>query len=610
MYKELDINEITKEVIVELAKKVSVDICDRIKGYFKDAKIKGDIDLGSCYENYLNASLKNYSKVKTLIYRHEPKNLYSFYECIGVRCDKKEIDTNSIHNIIDIGNKLIITGTGGIGKTTMLKHFFINTIKETNLIPVLVELRKLNEKDLKEISIIDTIYESLTNFGLNIEKKYFEYSMEVGCYIFLFDGYDEIKQDYTLKITEGISNLCDKYPENYYILSSRPTEDFLGWNDFIEMSALPLNKEQALSLVKKLEYDEEVKNIFYKELESTLYNKYRSFASNPLLLTIMLLTFDNRASIPDKLNDFYEQAFATLYNIHDATKGGFKREIRCGLGYEDFKLIFAYICFKSYFEDQYEFTEKSIREYIEKAKQKYKENIKFEVDDFKEDLVKSVCMLVREGLNYRFSHRSFQEYFAAWYTCKLTDDVLEKLIISWIKESMNYRGDSYLSMLFNLQSERFNKIILCPGIKKIRDLYNQSGILSVFKELFGEVAIRTIYERSESESKGKSRSRLLLRIKDQYLSAILSTTCELNSFKYKSNTDKTDEKLLKLLEEKFPSERFISFEKLEEEEIIEEVLDKFRLVEEQVKFSINLLEKIEGSSIGNKRKLMSILEQL
>ena len=157
-----------------------------------------------------------------------------------------------------------------------------------------------------------------------------------GRYIILFDGFDEVNREKIQKITTEITDLSNKYPQNRYIITSRPTDDFLGWNDYVEMQSMELSKEQALHLIEKIEFDENVKKIFYKELDETLYDKYQSFASNPLLLTIMLLTFDNRASIPDKLNDFYEQAFATLFNMHDATKEAYVRDIRSGLGLRRF----------------------------------------------------------------------------------------------------------------------------------------------------------------------------------------------------------------------------------------------------------------------------------
>lgn len=92
-------------------------------------------------------------------------------------------------------------------------------------------------------------------------------------------------------------------------------------------------------MIKKIDFDETVKEVFCKELDARLYDSYRSFASNPLLLNIMLLTFQKHAVIPERLNDFYEEAFVTLFNAHDATKDAYVRDIRCGLDVKNLNIF-------------------------------------------------------------------------------------------------------------------------------------------------------------------------------------------------------------------------------------------------------------------------------
>lgn len=536
--------------------------------------------------------------MKTLLYRHEPKDLYSFYECIGVKFNNHSIDTHSVKNITAIGHNIIITGTGGIGKSTMMKHFFLNCIVEESYIPILLELRYFNDKDIKEISIIDALYENISNGRFKLEKEYFLYSLESGYYLILLDGYDEVKGDKTYKINKEIMNLCNKYPDNYYIVSSRPTEEFISWTNFIELRSLPLTKVQALSLINKLDYDYDVKHNFYKQLESYLFDKYTTFASNPLLLTIMLMTFENRASIPDKLNEFYEQAFSALFNVHDATKGSYKRDIRSKLGYEDFKLVFSYICFKSYFNSKYEFTEASLLDYISQAKTKLEKN--FDSEDYKEDLIKSVCMLVREGLIYKFSHRSFQEYFAALYTCKLTDDVQERLIAGWIKSGSRSVMDNYLYMLFDLQTEKCNKIILLPGLRELKrryDIYSGS-MIKLMQNVFSGIFI--------DRSNGK---KIKFLIKDEYIATIISLTLKYYNFTYQHNRD--DSNICDLLDDirKEQGENFdvFEFKELIKYGVLEEVIEKCDWIKEQIEFVLNVYEQLKKKKIGNKRKLSSIL---
>lgn len=348
----------------------------------------------------------------------------------------------------------------------------------TNFIPVFIELRSLNTLENKELNISNLIFKTLVSNGFRLERKYFDDSLEQGAYIIFLDGFDEIHHDKKSSITEEIKVFCEMYASNQVFVSSRPSTEFIGWSDFSEFESLPLTKEQALSLINKIDFDETAKSIFSEELEKKLYEKYKSFASNPLLLTIMLLTFQKHASIPERLNDFYEEAFVTLFNVHDATKDSFVRDIRSGLSCEDFKLVFSYICFKSYFKGEYEFSETRLHELINSAKEKFKDKFSFNVDDFQEDLVHSVCMLVKEGLEYRFSHRSFQEYFSAWYTCKLPDTTQEKLLDRWLRESSTIQTDSYFYMLFDLQSEKVNSIILKPVMENIISLYEKEGILS------------------------------------------------------------------------------------------------------------------------------------
>ena len=341
MFEAITLGKISADVITELATNVGNLVIEKINKSYKDIVNKEDIDYRTAFEKYLVDAEQHIGMAKTILYGQTPHYLYSFFECMGVWDNINTIDTSDVNNILKNGNKIIITGTGGIGKSMLMKHFFLNTIQMTSYIPILVELRGLNEYTTENISIEKYIYKILKIFGFKLEEEYFKYSLETGCYVILFDGYDEVKNSNSQKVTQEIIDFSNRYSGNHIILSSRPLEEFVGWSDFKEYSAMPLSKEQALSLISKLDYDEEIKNKFYKQLDNELFDKYRSFASNPLLLTIMLMTFEERVSIPDSKTDFYEQAFATLFHKHDAMKKGrYQREKVSGLGYEDFKKFF------------------------------------------------------------------------------------------------------------------------------------------------------------------------------------------------------------------------------------------------------------------------------
>jgi hypothetical protein len=608
----IDSQQFLTNVATNIVEDSAKNAWNKIKKFFLDLDAKDSIRYKTAYEKYLINTEQKVSKIKTIIYRRAPKDLYSFYECIGVLYNGNTINTENINNLLEIGNKIIVTGTGGVGKSILFKHLFLNTVAETEYIPVLIELRSFNIHDVKDISIYTAIYKCLVDNGFELSEEYFEYSLREGAYIIFFDGYDEVNRDKTEKITSEIKALSEKYGENKFFISSRPSEEFIGWNDFCEVETLKLNKQQALNLVKKLEFDEVVKDTFYKELDRTLYDKYESFASNPLLLNIMLLTFQKHASIPERLNDFYDEAFVTLFNVHDATKDSYVRDIRSGLGCEDFKLVFSYICFKSYFNGEFQFSESRIRFYIQQAKEKF-DRFNFTVENFQEDLTQSVCMLVKEGGTYRFSHRSFQEYFAAWYTCKLVDDVQAKLLLNWIQESDSVFSDSYFTMLFDLQSEKVNKIILCPILKEVKKLYLQYGFsIDLLNILFEGMKFT---KRLNGEEMRYSTS---LTIKNQYLCYGLMLNNRLNMFPYSDNNDKQEKQIFEKMEKYMVNKNHkrnarslsATFDEVLEVLKPEELLKHLEWFQNQIEFAIQIVEKYDDRKISRKKKVSTILEEL
>lgn len=605
--------KVTSDVISTLIKDFLKFAWKKAHKHFKDLDAEEAIRYRTAYEEYIAKTSKNISLVKTIIYRKEPKFIYSIYECVGVKYGGNEIDTGNICNLFDIGNKILISGTGGTGKSVLLKHLFLNTIKETDYIPVMIELRNMNTQDIKEISLYEEMYKSLKNNGFNLSKEYFEVSMNEGAYVLFLDGIDEIKSDRKEKITREIKDLSEHYSKNRYIASSRPSPGFIGWNDFCEADMMSLTKIQALDMISKIDFEERVKEDFCKEMDSVLYDKYISFASNPLLLNIMLLTFQKHSVIPESINDFYEEAFVTLFNAHDATKDFYKRDIKCKLGCDEFKLIFSYICFKSYFESQYAFSDTELRNHIESAKIKTGIN-HFNTDDYIDDLSQSICMLIKEGIKYYFAHRSFQEFFAAFYTCKLTDDVQSILLRKWIKESDNILADEYFTMLFRMQREKVNKIVLCPLIKEIKNAYEKDGYsIKFLRKLFDEFAVRRFIKF------GEVKYSFSILMNDQYFCKVLFLCSDLNNFNFsnmKHNYTDVHNALFEKVCDNNASDDTVekqyafTFEEALMDLSEDDILGNFLWIKDRCEFLFEILKKYEKDKIDNRSGVTSILEGL
>ena len=235
------------------------------------------------------------------------------------------------------------------------------------------------------------------------------------------------------------------------------------------------------------------------------------------------------------------------------------------------------------------------------------------VDDFKEDLTSSVCMLVKDGLNYRFIHRSFQEYFAAWYTCKLTDKDQYDLLTDWISRSSSCVIDEYMSMLFDFQKEKVNKIIFCPGIEQLKYLYDKYGFsCDLLRELFNGVKISTVY--SGKDNSKNTYLNLSLNTKNEYLCHIERLVCCLNSYPFSKGNiidPKTQELPRKMLNSiKKPHSYKWTFDEVLTIVSPEQLLESLQWFDRQLHFCFALYERYNKNLNPGKRTMASILDEL
>lgn len=490
-----------------ILEKYADPIVKKFNKKFKEEWEKFKIDFDIVFRNYLKNSYQKYSKIKTILFKTEPQYIYDFFEVPYLtKKHETQIKADSINVVLDISNFIIIEGTGGIGKSTLLKHFFISAIENKKLIPIFLELKDINTYS-EPYEVADYLYERLESLNCKLNRDYFDYALQSGCFVFLLDGYDEILTEKRNAFFRKLELFCDKYSNNYYIIASRPFSEFIELQRFTVLTTCPFSKEQAISCIRKMEFDCDIKTRFVKSLEDGLYEKHQSFASNPLLLSIMLLTFENYAEIPEKLHLFYANAFETLYEKHDATKAGYRREIKSNLSFDDFRTVFSYFCFSTYRQGKIEFTRDELTGILKKISEK---KLAFKTNDYIDDLENALCLLYKDGLNYRFAHRSFQEYFSAFFLKELSDENMQKWSLCIIDQDPNRAAnDNIFSMLYDMCEDRFEQNVLLPVLEKheAEKLDDESMYYFYLTTLLDEIAFRT-QKDSQNVDLYLGRSRL------------------------------------------------------------------------------------------------------
>ena len=430
------------------------------------------------FSNYLTQMRERFSSIRTLLYHDEPKPFYDFYVCNHVnnlnfntsvrrynirKLMRIKASRNiSLSSLTELCNYIIITGTGGIGKSMIMRHFLLSSIaafQTKGMIPIFISLKEYSNDDF-----FDFFYARISNY---ISKQDIIETLAHNRIQFILDGYDEIRTDCKRIFEKNLKKFINQYPDNSYIISSRPLDNEAVFRNFMIFELKPFTMEQSLELIDKLEFrpdDPSIKAKFAKQIKDSLYRSHKEFVSNPLLLTIMLMTFEQFAEVPSRMHLFYHEAYVTLSQTHDAYKGAYKRPFRTKMSSEQLANYLAEFCTRTYCDEKYEMTERDIEKYLFRIK-----NVPFSSEDFIYDLQKNLCLLSYEANCYHFVHRSFQEYFCALFFSKQKDKLLAKIGNFFEKKRISY--DNTFGLLYDMIPEKVEEYIFLPNLKSFFEKY-------------------------------------------------------------------------------------------------------------------------------------------
>ncbi len=462
---------------------------------------------------YCQNAYRKYSKLKTLLYSSEERPFDEFFVCNTIRMDEMRttkgikapdeiIEDVTLEKLSDKSKDTILVGMGGIGKSMMMRHLFLDALQEykkSGTLPIMVILREYGS-DSK--GLMELIIQSVQRFDPAITKdQIIDFIIRGKCRL-LLDGLDEIKAKDMVSFLKELDLFMDQYPNNQTVMSSRRISSFVALTRFTVLWMEPFSHEQSLQLIDKLKYCEEepkIKENFKKRLREDLFNSHKEFASNPLLLTLMLMNYRRFSDVPEKKHFFYQQAYDTLLHRQDAAKLAFKREFRCVSDPSDFTAVFREFCAKSYRRGDYEFNHARCEYYFDKlhSKEKLDQNL-MKPDYFIYDACNSVCLMFEEAETYYFLHRSFQEYFFADYYSRQSDKTLKKL--GRLLQSTNrfiYDDTNAFRMLYEFAPDRVQECIFLPFLSNffdgkdkrtnyynfLRDGYKSLGYTILFDDL-------------------------------------------------------------------------------------------------------------------------------
>ena len=459
---------------------------------------KHEMKLNKGLPEYIKANYQRCAFVRTLLKRDRPTELDKIYEPLQFKIDDEILKEDEIKSSISTDlHRTIISGYAGNGKTIFLKKIYKELIdNQVNFYPIFVELRNISSDTQ---TLLDYIYESIKTYSDSFTQEQFTYGLEKGLFYFLIDGLDEVSDSQQSNIQEEIIRLTLKYPDCPFVVTSRPNE-FTTWENFHVAHLLPFDYRQCQSFIKKIDYVEERKTDFLEFLTEDKFEEHEEFLSNPLLASMMLLTFDEYGDIPAKRHIFYEKCFQVLIKEHDASKGRFHRPLKSGLSHEELEKVFMYFCAITYQDQKYRFSLQEVDKYIDLASQTLGQDKICKGNDILYDFVHSVSLLLQDGSFFEFIHRSFQEYFFAKFIVNDRKYELENKLDN-IDDLFLFTTSNFIAMIEDMDHDYFEIDYVLKKLKVLNEYFESIDAENEPEKIFNKFTTTIIMTRSQRKDK-------------------------------------------------------------------------------------------------------------
>jgi hypothetical protein len=360
--------------------------------------------------------------------------------------------------------KLMLLGKPGAGKTTLLKYTALKCSQGevfSNAVPIFITLRQYASAEFQP-HLLEYIVQDLQIHSITDEhqiKKVFQH----GRAILFLDGLDEVKEEDLNRVIEDIKTFSEHYYDNRFIITSRLGSQEYIFEKFTEVEIANFQLKQIAQFAQywfigKPQYAE----AFLRKVEEN--RPIQELATNPLLLTLLCLVFDEYGNFPNNRAELYREGLDVLLKKWDAKRNIERHQIYKNLSMQRKEDLLAKVAFTTFCQGDYFFTkvdlEQYITEYIRNLPQVSNNEESLQLDS--EAIIKSIesqhgLFVERAKGIYSFSHLTFQEYLTAREI--IQDSRQEKLHILSSKIT-DYRWHDILKLAVSMMRSADDLLIL------------------------------------------------------------------------------------------------------------------------------------------------------
>jgi predicted NACHT family NTPase len=318
----------------------------------------------------------------------------------------------------------MILGKPGAGKTTFLKHLAIQCIGgkfQAERVPVFITL-----KDFAETNGKPDLLEYLDRLILThpVETQNFASLKNVvraGRALILLDGLDEVRDADSDRVLRQITGFSQQFPQNQFVITCRIAAWEYTFDKFTEVEIADFNDKQIADFSGKWfssKNDPIKAERFLEKLKEDA--PIRELATNPLLLTLLCLVFEDFGSFPTNRAELYQTGVDVLLKKWDVKRNIERDPVYKRLSLKRKEDLLSHIAHTTFEAGNYFFKQRQVEYYISQYIQNLP-NASTDPEVLELDtaaVLKSIeaqhgLLVERARGIYSFSHLTFHEYFTA-----------------------------------------------------------------------------------------------------------------------------------------------------------------------------------------------------
>jgi hypothetical protein len=341
-----------------------------------------------------------------------------------------------VASLYDEVDRTVLLGDPGNGKSTASQVLIYEVAQQaTGPIPLLVVLREFAGERI-EHSILQYIETRLARvYQCEPPAGAVEHLLETGQAIVVFDGLDELLETSRRReVTDVVELFCNRYPLARVLVTSRRVGYVQAPMDQNQFDVLELNgfgRDQVDDYVRRWFSQEDLSSddvdiwteSFMKESESV-----QDLTSTPLLLALMCIIYRGERSLPKNRPAVYERCATMLFDKWDSSRG-INTDLRAGQLVDPAMKHLAYWIFSQDNADGV--TESGLiaetTRYLHERSIEDPDEAVHAAKEFVEFCRGRAWVFTDVGTTpdgeplYKFTHRTFLEYFAAYHLSRIMD---------------------------------------------------------------------------------------------------------------------------------------------------------------------------------------------